>query len=740
MQLATTGRNDPCPCGSGKKFKKCCIGKAQSSNAGLQQTTYKNAQLLNQAITFFKANNFSKAEELAKSILATEPDNDEVLHLVASILVQSGNAQEAEHFIRRAIQINSEKAHFYNTLGIILSALKRYEESCIAYGRAIKYKPNDSNSYNNMGVSFMESGRPDQALICYNKSIELDQKFAKPYMNAGLILSDMGKYFEAMHYYKKASELSPNDPLLCNNLGSTLHKAGRYKEAALCLEAGLKLENISDEVKKAIWTNLCSSYRDMGDYEKTISEYNKLVKAFPSPGLRVELACMLPAIIPSEESIDLLRQKIITNLDNLEKNGLKIENIEKEISNPLFYQAYHGRNDKDLVVHLANFFKKVCPSLSYKAPHCEDGAKRKEGKIRVGVISAYFHRHVVSKFYNEFLSRLASDERLELTAFAVSAKRDDYTEKLQESFKEYVFLSASLDKSREIIAERQMDFIFYPDLGMNTLPYFLAFAKLAPIQATAGGHPITSGIRNMDYYISVRDLESENAQEHYSEKLVLFDHNTGIFSKPAYPDAAKTRDELGLPDGKLYMCPVMLHKLHPSLDGAFKKILEKDKEGKIILFGPSKQNILDELLKKRLSELLDEKQIERIKFMPFAIEEDFIYMLKAADVILDPFVFSMGTTAFITLGAGVPVITLPGEFMRGRCSYWLYKRMGFTDLCAEDVDDYVNIAARFANDSDFSNRMKQLVKERSHLIYDDYLAVPEMAEFIESKVNEYWQK
>ncbi len=24
---ATVGRNDPCPCGSGKKFKKCCDGK-----------------------------------------------------------------------------------------------------------------------------------------------------------------------------------------------------------------------------------------------------------------------------------------------------------------------------------------------------------------------------------------------------------------------------------------------------------------------------------------------------------------------------------------------------------------------------------------------------------------------------------------------------------------------------------------------------------------------------------------
>ena len=24
---AKVGRNEPCPCGSGKKYKKCCIGK-----------------------------------------------------------------------------------------------------------------------------------------------------------------------------------------------------------------------------------------------------------------------------------------------------------------------------------------------------------------------------------------------------------------------------------------------------------------------------------------------------------------------------------------------------------------------------------------------------------------------------------------------------------------------------------------------------------------------------------------
>jgi hypothetical protein len=27
------GRNDPCPCGSGKKYKKCCLAKEEEARA-----------------------------------------------------------------------------------------------------------------------------------------------------------------------------------------------------------------------------------------------------------------------------------------------------------------------------------------------------------------------------------------------------------------------------------------------------------------------------------------------------------------------------------------------------------------------------------------------------------------------------------------------------------------------------------------------------------------------------------
>jgi len=33
----STGRNDPCPCGSGKKYKQCCMGKAAPQSQPTQR-------------------------------------------------------------------------------------------------------------------------------------------------------------------------------------------------------------------------------------------------------------------------------------------------------------------------------------------------------------------------------------------------------------------------------------------------------------------------------------------------------------------------------------------------------------------------------------------------------------------------------------------------------------------------------------------------------------------------------
>lgn len=49
--MAKVGRNDPCPCGSGKKYKKCCVNKA----LGPRKVTHQASNLMNRMSGFTQA-------------------------------------------------------------------------------------------------------------------------------------------------------------------------------------------------------------------------------------------------------------------------------------------------------------------------------------------------------------------------------------------------------------------------------------------------------------------------------------------------------------------------------------------------------------------------------------------------------------------------------------------------------------------------------------------------------------
>jgi hypothetical protein len=49
--------------------------------------------------------------------------------------------------------------------------------------------------------------------------------------------------------------------------------------------------------------------------------------------------------------------------------------------------------------------------------------------------------------------------------------------------------------------------LFFQDIGMEHMSYFPAFARLAHVQCVSFGHPDTTGIPNVDYFVS-NDLEA----------------------------------------------------------------------------------------------------------------------------------------------------------------------------------------------------------------------------------------
>ncbi len=121
---------------------------------------------------------------------------------------------------------------------------------------------------------------------------------------------------------------------------------------------------------------------------------------------------------------------------------------------------------------------------------------------------------------------------------------------------------------------------------------------------------------------------------------------------------------------------------------------------------------------------------ERVIFVPRIPQEHFFRLLMMADVILDPPFFGGGNTSYEAFAIGLPIVTWPGAFMRGRVTEGCYRQMGFTELIADSMDSYVEIALRLAHDEAWRARAKTEIAARSSALYEDTRVIAELENFL----------
>jgi predicted O-linked N-acetylglucosamine transferase (SPINDLY family) len=105
-------------------------------------------------------------------------------------------------------------------------------------------------------------------------------------------------------------------------------------------------------------------------------------------------------------------------------------------------------------------------------------------------------------------------------------------------------------------------------------------------------------------------------------------------------------------------------------------------------------------------------------------------VLKACDLSLDTFDFSGGNTTLDALSVGLPVVTLPGEFMRGRQSLAMLNIIELPQLIAKDVDDYVQIAGGLVCDRAALSSLRSHIENRAHQLFDDERPIHALAQWI----------
>ncbi len=295
-------------------------------------------------------------------------------------------------------------------------------------------------------------------------------------------------------------------------------------------------------------------------------------------------------------------------------------------------------------------------------------------------------------------------------------------------------LPVELKPAREIIAAHSLDILFYPDIGMDALTYFLAFSRLAAVQCVTWGHPVTTGIPNMDYFISSEHLEPPGAQDHYSERLVLLKRLPVYYYRPDVPETPLSREKLGLPEGyNLYVCPQAPFKFHPDFDAALGNILRHDPRGLLILIEGQNFEHWAKLLMNRFKKSFPEA-IDRVRFLKAMPTTEFLSLLMAADALIEPPYFGGGNTTYESFACGLPIVTWPGPFMRGRVTLGCYRQMGVMDCVANDAQVYIRIAIRLANDKPWREYIKARIRANAHALFEDMEAIRELEHFFEKAV------
>ena len=127
--------------------------------------------------------------------------------------------------------------------------------------------------------------------------------------------------------------------------------------------------------------------------------------------------------------------------------------------------------------------------------------------------------------------------------------------------------------------------------------------------------------------------------------------------------------------------------------------------------------------------------VDRVIFVPRIPQAEFFRLLMMADVILDPPFFGGGNTSYEAFAMGLPIVTWPGSFMRGRVTEGCYRQMGFTELVADSLDSYVEIALRLATDAAWRAQVKTEIAARAGVLYEDARVIAELEDFFMRRVR-----
>lgn len=511
-----------------------------------------------------------------------------------------------------------------------------------------------------------------------------------------------------------------------NERGGQLMEAGQYDAAAAAYRRAIEI----DPACGAAWANLAFLTADRGATEAGRQLYTEAYRHQPSAQLRIVEATVLPPIFRDDDHVRIARERFTADVNQLVAQGVTLDPMQTTTPS-FFFLAYQGYNDRDLMAQLGRLAPSSWPPRKPQNPRAK---KPRGNRIRLGFLSQYLCDHTIGQLNIGILEQLDT-QRFELLVFSTSGRDDDLVRRIRKVAARYVELPHDTRRALQTVTDCDLDLLHFPDIGMSPFTYGLAHSRLAPVQTTTWGHPVTSGLPTIDYFLSCAGGETPESDGHYTERLVRLPRLNVCLARPKRHGTERDRAHFGLDESDhVYACPQMLFKFHPRFDEVLAGILRTDPRG-IIVTLDAKYPQWRQLLEARWAHSMPDVA-PRIRFLPKLPRSDFLELLACADVMLDPFPFGGGHTSYEALALGLPVVTLPTDLLRGRLTAAMYQQLGFNDLAVSSPSDYIARAVQLATDRPYREQVRRAILSACPVLYDDRAIVADLQDFWEQAARE----
>jgi predicted O-linked N-acetylglucosamine transferase (SPINDLY family) len=388
-----------------------------------------------------------------------------------------------------------------------------------------------------------------------------------------------------------------------------------------------------------------------------------------------------------------------------------------------FSLAYQGLDDRALQARyglwLTGLLRQALPAWMVDRPP----KARADARVRIGFASSLFHCSTVCGYFTSWITGL-DPARFEVFVYHTGIREDEATRTLAAACAHYVHLPLRDGAAMHALAQRMgddaLDILVYPELGMTAELFPLAALRLAPVQCAGWGHPVTTGLPNIDHYFTSEPMEPLHAQAHYSEHLIALPGLGTRYARPVAP-ARATREDFGLPPGRrLMLFPHAPFKIHPDNDALLAEIAARDSDVLFVLVQDRQPALTRALLARfALAFVAHGCDLDRhVMVLPYLLHDDYLRLNGVCDLMLDCLHWSGGNTTLDAIACGLPVVTLPGTTMRSRQSMAMLQMAGLDGLVAADPEAYIATALRLARDAAWSEAVRKRLRTHASTLFD----------------------